>query len=57
MISLQEVIEAVGQRVEVLPESPRVRYCVVVEKLARLVPIPETRGTVLRLFARVDRDR
>ena len=50
VISLQDVVDAVGHRVEVLPESRRVRYSVAVEKLARLVPIPETRATVLRFL-------
>jgi nucleoside-diphosphate-sugar epimerase len=50
LISLREVIEAVGPRVDMLSGSPRVRYCVSVDKLARIVPIPETRRTVLEFL-------
>jgi nucleoside-diphosphate-sugar epimerase len=50
LISLKEVIDAVGHPVDVLPGSPRVRYCVAVDKLARIVPIPETRRTVLEFL-------
>jgi nucleoside-diphosphate-sugar epimerase len=46
LISLKDVIDAVGHRVDVLPGSPCVRYCVAVDKLARIVPIPQTRRTV-----------
>jgi nucleoside-diphosphate-sugar epimerase len=50
VISLNEVMGAVGHRVDVLSDSPRVRYCVAVDKLARIVPIPETRRTVLEFL-------
>src|SRR5213592_4755130 len=47
LISLREVMDAVGQTVPVKPGSPQVRYDVSIEKLSRLMPVPPTRETVL----------
>lgn len=46
-IALEEVMAASGKRVAVQPSSPRVRYDVSIEKISRLVEIPETRSAVL----------
>jgi hypothetical protein len=47
VITLNEVIEAVGNRVEVKETSPCVRYEVNIEKLQKVADVPNTRSTVL----------
>lgn len=47
VISIGEVIEAVGAPVPVQPGSPKVRYEVSIEAAQQYVEIPETRNTVL----------
>lgn len=49
-ICLQEVIEAAGKSMSVQPGSPLVHYEVSLEKLSRLVALPETRATVLQFI-------
>lgn len=48
VISLAEVVAQVKRPVRVQPGSPRTRYEVNIEKLAKLVEVPETRHSVLR---------
>lgn len=47
LVSLTEVMEAAGTTVEVKPGSPRITYDVSIEKLERILPVPESRKTVL----------
>ena len=47
VIELNEVIEYIGQPVEVSTGSPTVLYDVSIEKLRKVVPVPSTRETVL----------
>lgn len=46
-ISMQDVIDAVGQPVTAQPGSPCVNYELSLEKLSKLVQVPETRATVM----------
>ncbi len=47
LIKLQEVIDAVHNNPIIQPQSPLVRYNVNIEKVSKLLKIPETRKTVL----------
>jgi nucleoside-diphosphate-sugar epimerase len=47
LIQLTEVIKAAGRSVTGQPGSPRVRYDVAIEKLERLMAVPETQQTLI----------
>ena len=47
LVSLTEVMEAAGRTVEVKPGSPCITYDVSIEKLEKILPVPESRKTVL----------
>jgi nucleoside-diphosphate-sugar epimerase len=51
VIRLQDVIDSTGQPVAVNPNSPCVRYDVNIEKISRIMDIPDTRSAVLRFVA------
>lgn len=46
VMRLQEAVERTGRQVAVNPGSPRVRYDVSIERVSRLVEVPETRQAV-----------
>lgn len=46
-VKLSEVMDAVGRTVEVKPGSPRITYDVSIDKLEKILPVPESRKTVL----------
>jgi nucleoside-diphosphate-sugar epimerase len=50
LISLSEVIEAVGRPAQVRPGSPRVCYDVAIDKLLEQVPVPPSREAVLEFI-------
>jgi len=51
VVSLAEVLADAGREVPVTPGSPRVHYEVNIEKVSRLVEVPETRRTVAAFVA------
>lgn len=53
VICLREVITLVGREVPVQPGSPKVRYETSIEKLSRLVDVPETRPAVIEFVKNI----
>jgi nucleoside-diphosphate-sugar epimerase len=53
VISLERVMRMVNKRVDVNPQSPRVRYEVSVEKLEKIISIPNTLETVDTFLAKI----
>ena len=51
VVRLREVMDWAGAEVLVQPGSPRARYQVAVEKLTKMVAVPETRETVQQFVA------
>jgi nucleoside-diphosphate-sugar epimerase len=47
LVTLSEVMETAGKTVEVKAGSPRITYDVSIEKLEKILPVPESRKTVL----------
>ena len=51
LVRLRDVMEATGRQVLIQPDSPCVRYDVAIDKISRLIDIPETRTAVLDFAA------
>lgn len=51
LVRLRDVMEATGRQVPVQPDSPLVRYDVSIDRISRLVDVPETRPAVLDFAA------
>ncbi len=50
LINLQEIIDHINSKVSVNPNSPLVKYEVSIDKLKSIIPIPDTRETVLNFI-------